>query len=100
MFDIFKVFRLFIKKMQRVTIAPFQMAWRKIIRMISPSSIMGKMSEDIRGEIKSVAKKPDSIRQYYLIGNRYVAKKLVYFLSILAFFAVVYILTTTDPLYL
>ena len=42
-------------------------------------TIIEKVSEDIREEVKDVGRKPNSLTGYYLIGSRYIAKKVIYF---------------------
>ena len=81
--DIGGIFIRFVTKMGRIIAAPFIMLWRKIIRLFSPNSIMSRMSEDIRGEVKDVATRPKSLDQYFIIGKKYVAKKLVFVLVII-----------------
>ncbi len=75
-------FRSFANKMGRIVTAPVDAARRKAERAASPSSIMSRMSEDIRGEVKEVKAKPHSLDQYFVIGKRFVAKKAVYVFSL------------------
>ena len=82
-FNLGTAFNLFVKKTQRIFIAPVQMFYRTIVRLMSPQSIVGRVSEDLRGEVKQITQKPTSLEEYYLIGNKYVAKKLVYVLALL-----------------
>ena len=81
-----------IKRVVRALYAPIQTFYRKIVRMVSPTSIVGKVSSDVKNEIKRVGKKPSSLKEYYAIGEHYIAKKIVYVLIlILILLPVVYI---------
>ncbi len=82
-FNLFTAFNLFLKKLQRIFLAPFKLLFQKFLHLVSPQNIVGKVSEDIRGEVKQITKKPASIEEYFLIGDKYVAKKLVFVLVIL-----------------
>ena len=73
-----------VKRVVRAVCVPFQVGYRKIVQLFSPTTIVGKVSSDIKQEIKKVGEKPKSLKGYYAIGERYVAKKLVYVLVLLA----------------
>ena len=48
-FNPFQAFRLFSHRIVRIACAPFQMFYRRAVRLLSPNNLMLKMSEDIRG---------------------------------------------------
>ena len=76
--SIFRIMRQSAQRAFRRISAPVQMVYRRILHIVSPASIVGKVSEDIREEVKDVGKKPESIGEYFLVGRRYIAKKIVY----------------------
>ena len=62
--------------------APFSRFGRKLANAFSSSSIMGRIGEDVMNEIQNIKEKPDSLKGYFAIGERYVAKKLVFVLAL------------------
>lgn len=87
-FNPFQAFRLFSHRIVRIACAPFQMFYRRAVRLLSPNNLMLKMSEDIRGGLKRVGEKPTSLNEYVLVGERYVAKKLLLLAALLFIIAV------------
>ena len=67
-----------VKRILRAVGAPVQLLYQKLFNIFSPDAIVGRVSADVKKEIRSVGKKPDSLKGYYAVGDRYVAKKLVY----------------------
>ena len=72
-----------VRRILRTVAAPVQLLYQKLFNLFSPDAIVGKVSADVRKEIRTVGEKPDSLKGYYAIGSRYVAKKLVYVLLLL-----------------
>ena len=71
-----------IKRIVRAVSAPLQILYRKMVRIFSPTTIVGKVSGDVKKQIKQIGEKPASLKGYYAIGEKYVAKKLVYVLAL------------------
>ncbi len=82
-FDLGRAFALLIKKIRRIFVAPLLMLYRKILRFISPTNIVGRVSSDIKGEVKEITQKPKSLKEYFRFGDHYIAKKLVFVLTLL-----------------
>ncbi|MBQ3842583.1 MAG: hypothetical protein II820_07815, partial [Ruminiclostridium sp.] len=78
MFDLFGAFKLFLRKAERIFITPLVLLWRTILRKLNPQNIVSKVATDIKKEAKGITSKPDNVSQYFVIGDRFVAKKLVY----------------------
>lgn len=75
--SITSAFKLFFKKFQRIFITPFLLLWRKILRFFNPQNIVSKVATDVKDNVKDIPAKPKNIKQYFIIGDRFVAKKLV-----------------------
>ena len=73
---------LFLKKCQRIFVAPVSMFFRKITRKLNPQNIASKVASDVKQSVKGLTAKPTSIKEYFLIGDKYVAKKLVWAIAI------------------
>ena len=77
-FDLVKTASLYGKRFGRIILFLAESLYRKAIQGIRPGSIVGKVSEDLREEVKEVSKKPDSPEGYYFVGTHYIAKKIMY----------------------
>ena len=82
-FDLFAAFKLFFKKFNRIFITPIFLFVRKILRMLNPQNIVSKVAVDVKDNVKGIAAKPKNIKQYFIIGDRFIAKKLVLFLFLI-----------------
>ncbi|MBQ2706929.1 MAG: hypothetical protein IJF67_01590, partial [Clostridia bacterium] len=81
-FNLWSAFMLFLKKCQRIFVAPVSMFFRKITRKLNPQNIASKVASDVKQSVKGLTAKPTSIKEYFLIGDKYVAKKLVWAIAI------------------
>ena len=54
-FKFLKEAQTFGNRILQLLAAPFQMVYRKVMQKISPSSMLSKVSEDVREEIKNIA---------------------------------------------
>ncbi|MBE6613403.1 MAG: hypothetical protein E7632_13040, partial [Ruminococcaceae bacterium] len=81
-FNLWSAFMLFLKKCQRIFVAPVSMFFRKITRKLNPQNIASKVASDVKQGVKGLTAKPTSIKEYFLIGDKYVAKKLVWAIAI------------------
>ena len=72
-----------IKRILRAVSAPVQLLRQRLFNLFSPDAIMGRVSADVKKEIKSVGEKPKSLKGYYAVGDHYVAKKFLYVLLLL-----------------
>ena len=85
-------FKLFFRKFERIFAAPISMRVRKIKQKLNPQGIASRVAADIGRSVKNIGEKPASIKEYYLIGDHYVAKKAVYaFMIVLILLAVLFI---------
>ena len=90
-------FRSFGNRIKHILFAPFEMALRKLRQKTSLTALFGKVSADVRAEVKDITKKPSSMEEYFVFGDRYIAKKLVYVVGILLMFLVVFLVNTGYP---
>ena len=74
---------IYIKRMGRTIFMPLSNAVRKVKTLAQPSSIARRATNDVMQEIKSIKKAPQNIKAYVLIGEHYVAKKLLFLLLLL-----------------
>ncbi len=90
-------FRTFGNKVKRVVLAPFDMAFRRFKQKTAVNTVFNKISEDVRSEVKSITKKPESQKEYFVFGDRYVAKKIVYVAGILLMFFIIFMINKGYP---
>ena len=83
MFDLFGAFRLFLRKVERIFITPISLFIRMILRKLNPQNIVSKVATDIKKEAKGITGKPTDLSQYFVVGEKFIAKKLVYAVIIL-----------------
>ena len=83
MFDFFGAFKLFLRKAERIFLTPIMLFGRMVLRKLNPQNIVSKVATDIRKEAKGITSKPNAVSQYFIIGDRFVAKKLVYAIVII-----------------
>ncbi len=83
MFDLFSAFKLFLRKIERIFITPIALFGRRVLRQLNPQNIVTKVATDVKKESKGITSKPTSIDQYYVVGDKLVAKKLVYIVLLL-----------------
>ena len=65
---IFGAFRMFSRSVCQILATPFRAVAVKYQRGTSPSGILGKVSGDIRGEVRDLGRKPDSLAGYIRFG--------------------------------
>ena len=78
MFDLFGAFKLFLRKVERIFVTPVYLFIRMILRKLNPQNIVSKVATDIKNEAKGITSKPTDVSQYFVVGDKFVAKKLVY----------------------
>ena len=77
-FNLILAIRTTLRKTKRIMLAPFDMFYRKIKQLFSPNSIFSRVGEDVRAEVRGITKKPKSLDEYFLVGEHYFAKKMVW----------------------
>ena len=97
MLGLVAAFKLFFKKFERIFITPFYLLWRNLLRKINPQNIVSKMAVDVKNDVKGIAAKPHSIKQYFIIGDRFVAKKLLVFLLLLILVIIILCIKFLNP---
>ena len=95
--ELFAAFRLFFKKFQRIFITPVYLFWRNLLRKINPQNIVSKIAVDVKDGVKGITAKPNNIRQYVVIGDRFFAKKLLLFLFILLIAVIILMIKFVNP---
>ena len=75
--DFFSGMLSFGRKVKGIILAPFEMFYRKVAQLINPDSLLSRVSQDIRGGVRDITRKPKAIEEYVLIGKRFVARKLI-----------------------
>ena len=88
-FNLFSSFKLFLKKFERIFFTPLMLFGRNILRKFNPQNIVSKVAGDVKKGTKGIAAKPHSIKQYLIIGDRFVAKKLIIVLVLLLIAAII-----------
>ena len=96
-YEFFSAFKLFFKKFQRIFITPIYLFWRNILRKLNPQNIVSKMAVDVKDGVKGITAKPNNIKQYIIIGDRFVAKKLLLFLFIILIIIVILVIKFLVP---
>lgn len=81
------------RRLSHILTAPFQVAFRKAKRMVSPESFSSKVLSDVRKGINQKKnKKERTIGDYFSFGHYYVLKRMVYVvLLLLAILPVLYV---------
>lgn len=65
------------------TVTPVQKGIDKIRSMFGEKAVAGQVVNDVRADLEEVTAKPNSKKGYVKIGKKYVAKKLLFFLTLL-----------------
>ena len=97
MFGLLAAFKLFFKKFERIFITPIFLLWRNLLRKINPQNIVSKMAVDVKNNVKGITAKPHSIKQYFIIGDRFVAKKLLLFLFLIIILIIILCIKFLNP---
>lgn len=75
---------LYIKRMGRVVAMPVTTLLRRGRMLTQPNSVVLKAGTDIKKKVKELKDPPKSLKEYLVIGNHYVAKKLLYLVALAA----------------
>ncbi len=86
------------QRLTRILTVPVTNGCRRLRRFLNPNGFATRVMSDVRTESKKIlGGKPQSLADYYSIGNWYVAKKLVFVLAVLMFVLPVLYLKFVHP---
>ena len=72
------------RRLMRSVTRPFAALRLKIRRLSNPNTLVNTVVTDVQAEVKkAVSQKPESLKEYVLLGRYYAAKKLLIFLALL-----------------
>lgn len=63
---------------------PASNLYRKVKTLVQPSSIARRATNDVLQEVKTLKKPPQTLKAYVLIGEHYIAKRLLFILLLFA----------------
>lgn len=75
---------IYLRRMGRTLSMPASNLYRKVKTLVQPSSIARRATNDVMQEVKSLKKPPQTLKAYVLIGEHYIAKRLLFILLLLA----------------
>ena len=74
------------QRLTRILTVPVTNSYRKLRRVLNPNGFTTRVMADVRkGGKDLITGKPQSLADYFSLGNYYVAKKLVFVAAVLVF---------------
>lgn len=71
------------QRLTRIMIAPVTNAYRKVYRVLNPNGFTTRIMSDVRkGSKELLSGQPQSLKDYFAIGNYYIAKKLALLVAV------------------
>ena len=82
-------FVLALKRLGNRITSPFQTAVYRVKSLFNESSIAGYVVSDVTEEMKEITEKPASKKSYTKVGKKYIAKKMLYFITLMILVAAI-----------
>ena len=87
------------QRLSRIMTVPVTNGYRKLRRLLNPNGFTTRVMSDVRkGSKELLAGQPQSLKDYFAIGNYYIAKKLVVLAAVLAILLPVLYLRFLHPI--